>query len=80
MCDEVWLSVLRMKFRKPTILKSNIFTNKCFPWDKVYTLYFCETMNIVNVIDIIASSSSPLVYYEPIYWPAASSWLANSIG
>ena len=39
-------------------------------------------MNIVNVIDIIASSSSPLVYYEPIYWPAAaaSSWLANSIG
>ena len=37
-------------------------------------------MNIVNVIDIIASSSSPLVYYEPIYWPAAGSWLTNSIG
>ena len=37
-------------------------------------------MNVVNVIDIIASSSSPLVYYEPIYWTAAGSWLANSIG
>ena len=28
---------------------------------------FCETVNVVNVIDIIASSLSPLVYYEPIY-------------
>ena len=37
-------------------------------------------MNVVNVIDIIASSSSSLVYNEPIYWPAAGSWLANSIG